>query len=128
MRMKKGARPSHMHQFPIELHRAMGFISIAETLQEAINRLPDEFNKQQDAAEDAAGLFLSDGTGGFATCYTYEEIGYNVLVHELFHMTHDILERSGANFDSDHDEQGALLIGWLMEKTVTKLREWKVRL
>ena len=38
-----------------------------------------------------------------------------VIAHEVFHLTHRILELCGCNFDSGHHEQGAYLNGWLIE-------------
>lgn len=53
-----------------------------------------------------------------------------VVSHEVFHLTHRILEWSSANFDSQHHEQGALLCGWLttlvhkeMKRAGLKMRE-----
>ena len=38
-----------------------------------------------------------------------------LVAHEVFHITHRILERAEANFDPEHHEQGAYLMGWLMD-------------
>lgn len=37
------------------------------------------------------------------------------VAHEVFHVTHRIMEYCSANFDSEHHEQGAYLMGWLMD-------------
>lgn len=37
------------------------------------------------------------------------------LAHEVFHLTHRILEWASCNFDPNHHEQGALLHGYLMD-------------
>jgi hypothetical protein len=125
---KKAARPSHLYRLTVELYRCQVYIAIAETLQEAINRLPEEFTKEQDSVDDAAGMFLSDGIGGFAICFSYPHLDINTITHELFHLGHDILAHANVKYDIDNDEPGALLIGWLMEKTIAKLRQWKVNI
>jgi len=38
-----------------------------------------------------------------------------IVAHEVFHVTHRILERADANFDKDHHEPASYLHGWLMD-------------
>lgn len=45
-----------------------------------------------------------------------ELLNIDHLSHEVFHLTHRILEYRDFNFDSDHHEQGAYLHGWIMGK------------
>jgi hypothetical protein len=42
-------------------------------------------------------------------------IDMTLVAHEVFHLTHRILEWSDANFDPEHHEQGAILHGYLMD-------------
>lgn len=37
----------------------------------------------------------------------------DVVAHEVFHLTHRILEYREMNFDPDHHEMAAMLNGWL---------------
>lgn len=46
-----------------------------------------------------------------------------VLAHEIFHLTHRILEWTNSNFDPDHHEQGALLCGFLTELVERTFRD-----
>lgn len=39
----------------------------------------------------------------------------NLIAHEIFHLTHRIIEWAGANFDEDNHEHGAILHGYLMD-------------
>lgn len=41
---------------------------------------------------------------------------HEVIAHEIFHLTHRILDRCQMNFDSDHHEVGAYLHEWLTKK------------
>ena len=102
------------------------YVTVAETLDAAIARLPDDFSKSP-VHPDANAIMLPDGTGAFALCFVYG-CDLNEVVHELFHLTHEILDRTNSNFDIKHDEQGALLIGWLTAKVTKQLRKWKVDL
>ena len=40
----------------------------------------------------------------------------DIVAHEIFHLTHRILEFRQFNFDENHHEMGAMLNGWLTEK------------
>lgn len=45
-----------------------------------------------------------------------------IIAHEIFHLTHRILELCEANFDSTHHEQGAYLCEYLHKMVARKLR------
>jgi hypothetical protein len=65
---------------------------------------------------DQYSALCSYGKGrNFALFFEPEACTVNVVSHEVFHLTHRILDWSGANFDGCHHEQGALLHGYLME-------------
>jgi hypothetical protein len=49
--------------------------------------------------------------GLFFTTIAARDLG--IVAHEVFHLTHRILEWTGSNFDPAHHEQGALLHGFL---------------
>ena len=46
-----------------------------------------------------------------------------VIAHEIFHLTHRILEKCSCNFDSGHHEPGAYLCEWLTEKVYAVLEK-----
>lgn len=50
------------------------------------------------------------------------EIGPNLLAHELFHLTGDILFNRGIGYDNGGEEGYAYLHGWIFEKVFTGLR------
>jgi hypothetical protein len=58
----------------------------------------------------------------FALFFKRKAVSTERIAHEVFHLTHRILEWAGANFDSQHHEQGALLCGYLMATVQEKLR------
>lgn len=65
---------------------------------------------------DQYHALCSYGRGhNFALFLEQEACTVKIVAHEVFHLTHRILDWCGANFDSRHHEQGALLHGYLME-------------
>jgi hypothetical protein len=46
-----------------------------------------------------------------------------IVVHELFHLTHRILEKNCMNFDGEHHEQGAYLCEYLTKIVFGILRK-----
>lgn len=51
----------------------------------------------------------------FLLAFHENDKSIEVIAHEVFHLTHRILELCTCNFDAGHHEQGAYLNGWLME-------------
>ena len=47
-----------------------------------------------------------------------------VLSHEVFHLTHAILEWVSANFDPAHHEQGAYLHAYLMDRVYGMVKKF----
>lgn len=60
----------------------------------------------------ALSAYTADGNFGL---WLPRKADTNTIAHELFHITHRILEWTNSNFDRDHHEQGALLNGYLHE-------------
>lgn len=65
--------------------------------------------------EDYIGLCESN-MDSFGLFFSSRHLTLNLVSHEVFHLVHRIMEWSGCDLDSEHHEQGALLMGWLMEK------------
>lgn len=60
---------------------------------------------------------LTSYSGGrrFGLFFDRKAMTTKIIAHEVFHLTHRILDWVGANFDDKHHEQGALLCGYLMD-------------
>ncbi len=67
---------------------------------------------------------LCSHTGGhtFALFFAIKPLCLELVSHEVFHLTHRILEWANSHFDSGHHEQGALLHGYLMKEIITCLK------
>jgi hypothetical protein len=65
---------------------------------------------------DQYSALCSYGRGhNFALFFEPSACTVNMVSHEVFHLTHRILDWAGMNFDRSHHEQGALLHGYLMD-------------
>lgn len=56
------------------------------------------------------------GPKGFGLFFKSDFLISKVVAHEVFHLTHRIMERVGDPFDSTKHEQGAGLYEWLWER------------
>lgn len=71
-----------------------------------------------------SGLLSWDEAGTFGLFFETKHVDVKTISHEVFHLTHRILDWTASNFDKDHHEQGALLCGYLNEWV---MREVKVK-
>lgn len=71
--------------------------------------------------EDYDALCSYSGGHCFGLFFERKYITLKTISHEIFHLTHRILDWAGANFDSTHHEQGALLNGYLTEMVYRKI-------
>lgn len=73
-------------------------------------------------AGDYTALCSYSGGHEFGLFFNRERLSLEILSHEVFHLTHRILDWAGANFDATHHEQAALLHGYLMKTVYLALR------
>lgn len=66
--------------------------------------------------DDYNALCSYSGGHTYALFFERKNLTLKILSHEVFHLTHRIMEWVGANFDSGHHETGALLHGYLMDE------------
>lgn len=62
----------------------------------------------------------------FGLFFKPSAVDVSTVAHEIFHLTHRILEWVGANFDSSHHETAALLNGYLMNWALTAFDSLRV--
>lgn len=70
-----------------------------------------------------SGWCLWNHRSTFALVFDRQDVCLELVSHEVFHLTHRILEWSSSNFDEEHHEQGAMLHGFLMTQVVRRLRK-----
>lgn len=103
-------------RFTVPIYEADLWIVVTDDMSRARRQFDDLLGPDDcKLAERCDGLLCHSGGQTFALFIARKEITLNLLSHEVFHLTHRILEWTSANFDRDHHEQGALLHGYLME-------------
>ena len=86
----------------------------------------DYISKTKKACKEVLGYDFDDGDVESASLLAYRgskfilafrkgNCGIEKIAHEVFHLTHRLMDLCGCNFDAGHHEQGAYLHGWLME-------------
>jgi hypothetical protein len=65
----------------------------------------------------------SDFSHHFGLFFKIDKVTINHIAHEVFHLTHRILDWANCAFDMDHQEQGALLNAYLMELVTNKINK-----
>lgn len=68
-----------------------------------------------------ACVYRHDFKGRFAVFFRRGDVDSSTMTHEVFHLTHRILDWAGTNFDAHHHEHAALLNGYLNDQTMTFL-------
>ncbi len=75
--------------------------------------------------EDYDALCARSGGADFGLFFYPDKLSVLVIAHEVFHLTHRIMEWANMNFDKDHHEQGALLHGFLMDEVCNRILKVK---
>lgn len=76
---------------------------------------------------DFAAITYSGYGNHFGLLFDRESTTVSVIAHEVFHLTHRILDFVGANFDNDHHECAALLNGYLMDTVIKELSSFTAK-
>lgn len=69
----------------------------------------------------------SYGDGKFAIFLRRNVVCHELIAHEIFHLTHRILEHTTDRFSPEHHEPYAYLCGWLSEQVYLALAKSKCR-
>lgn len=97
----------------IPLYDAVVWVVVADDLGKERERWELLFGPAPDC--DNYQALCSYGPGHtFALFFERKSVSLKIIAHEVFHLTHRIMDWAGANFDARHHEQGALLHGYLM--------------
>lgn len=57
-----------------------------------------------------------------------EQLNYNTISHEVFHLTNRICWSADIKITDDCDEFAACLCGYLTDIALGELRKWKIRI
>lgn len=107
-------------KFTVPIYEAIVHIVVSRDIHSYRNKYNNLFGDISD--NDYSALCAYSNTGEFGLFFDSETITLTKIAHEVFHLTHRIMDWSGCNFDLDHHEQGALLHGWLMNKVNSMIK------
>lgn len=79
-------------------------------------RMGRVFGEDPDLGDSYCGLTSRDGNGRYGLFLSRKHLSMELIGHEVWHLTHRILERCSIPVDPDHHEAGAYLHGWLMQR------------
>lgn len=71
-------------------------------------------------AETYEALTCHSGGNTFGLFFDRLTLTLATTAHEVFHLTHRILEWTASNFDAEHHEQGAMLYGYLLAQVCSQ--------
>lgn len=106
----------------VPIYDAEVALVISDSVPKAREKMTDIFGPGP-TEHNYDGLVSHSGGHRFGLFLNRKTMTTKIVAHEVFHITHRILEWVEAHFDDKHHEQGALLHGYLMEWA---LKETKV--
>lgn len=68
------------------------------------------------------GALCSYSAGEFGLFFDQKSLSVSLIGHEVFHLTHRILEWAGVGFDAQHHEAAAHLHGYLLSEVQRRLK------
>ncbi len=110
----------------VPIYECVYRLVVAVNVREGVKRLPKPFAiDPNEIDENATGLAVHCGID-FAVILPFNNVCHNTIAHEVFHVTHRLMEMLGHTLKRQ-GEPHAYLNGWLHEWTMYQLRRAKVR-
>jgi hypothetical protein len=106
----------------IPIYDAVLWLIVADDIAAERKLMSHWFGPVPDGNQYDAICSYGDGHN-FALFFEPQACTIKTVSHEVFHLTHRILDWSGAHFDSSHHEQGSLLHGYLMDMVIRELKD-----
>ena len=107
----------------LPIYGASIYIVVSPNIYKERMKMADIFGQPPVGNYDA--LHSYDECGTFGLFFKSHKVNLTTIAHEVFHLTHGILSWSNANFDMEHQEQGALLNGYLMSWVVKETKKYR---
>lgn len=116
---KKDKTPEEILRFlTVPIYDLPVMLSVSHDLTAVRKQYSDTFGEVDDSLVYDAMCSYSNGR--FALFFTHDTFTTKIVAHEVFHLTHRILDWVGAPLDSNHHEHAALLHGYLMDWVVSQ--------
>lgn len=108
------------HEINIPIYDATVWVVVSKHIKIERQAMSHWFGEVPESADYDA--LCSYGHGhNFALFFEPPSLTVKVVTHEIFHLTHRILDWAGVKFDSAHHESAALLHGYLCHTIFTLL-------
>jgi hypothetical protein len=115
----------HVHNFRLPIFDAANIWIIATDDIQASRRAREGVLGSIDSSQ-YTGLCSWDNRGKFFLFFTIKCLDHSLIAHEVFHLTHRILEYCEASYHPQHSEAHAHLCGWLTNVVYQDLARWGV--
>jgi hypothetical protein len=113
-KMKKSVK----RRLAVPIYGAVVWLVIDDHIHERRVEMSDLFGEAPER-HDYEALCSYDEAGTFGLFFTHETFTPAHIAHEVFHLTHAILQWQNCAFDKNHDEYGALLCGYITQWIMT---------
>lgn len=98
---------------------------VADDLQEERNRHAKRFGDYQ--LDPGCQGLVSSRNGYYLLLLSPAGCTHGQIAHEIFHLTHGIMEWAGERYHDDHAEPTAYLLQWLTGRVYRRLEKWRVK-
>ena len=112
--------------FNVPIYDAHVLLLVTDLNPEAISHKITRYNVKWliDELRDchpASAMCSYDGLGNFSLCFFKDCLTWDIVAHEVFHLTCRILNWGGIRYHPDNHEAYAALNGWLMHNVIKQL-------
>ena len=109
-------------KFTVPIYGVVIWIVVADDINGARRKMDPVFGADEDCPT-MVGLCSHSGGETFGLFFKIgKHLTLRTVSHEVFHLTHRILEWTESRFDEQHHEQGALLYGFLITEVCRRMR------
>lgn len=116
---------THRHRFIVPIYENAVTLIVTDDIQKERNKHRRRFGDYQ-VDPQCEGLVSSSG-GYYLLLLKPRDCTHGQIAHEIFHLTHRIMEWTGDRFDDDHSEPAAYLVQWLTKRVYGQLKRWGVK-
>lgn len=109
--------------FNVPIYNATVHLVISDNIYSDRNKLNKIFG-QYDGKDDFEALTSSSSGSLEFGLFFRKNVEISTVAHEVFHLTHRILEWTNCYFSNDEQEQGALLNGYLMNIVIKNINKY----
>ena len=110
----------------VPIYRAWFTLSVTNDVVAARKAKSDVFGPY--LLGEAKALASCNDKGDFGLFFSFEDLTHGIIAHEIFHLTHRIMDDVRGKFDIDNQEPHAYLCEWLTTWVYFQLQEHGITL